>query len=60
MVTLTVPELVHVVPRMTKPVFVLALRTLRVMQVRVPETTERMVPSLVRTGIRIHVLQFFR
>jgi len=46
---------------MTHPVLVQALRTLRVVpQVRVPKTTERMVPSFVRSGERIYVLQLLQ
>ena len=50
-------EVAHVLPRMTHPELVQALRTLRVVpQVGVPKTTERMVPSFVRSGERIHVV----
>ena len=46
---------------MTHPVLVQALGTVRVIpQVRVPKPTERMVPSFVRSGERIHVLQLLQ
>src|SRR5208282_6202579 len=51
----------HVLSRMAHPVLVKALRTLRVVpQIRVPETTERMVSSLMRSGERVHVVQLLQ
>jgi len=54
-------DIAHVLPRMTHPELVQALRTPHVFpQVGVPKTTERMVPSFVRSGERIYVLQLLQ
>jgi hypothetical protein len=50
-------EVAHVLPRMTHPELVQALRTLRVVpRVSVPKTTGRMVSTFVRSGELIHVV----
>jgi hypothetical protein len=54
-------EAAHVLPRMTHPVLVKALRhSCVVPQVCVTKATERVVASFVRPGYRIHVFEFFQ
>src|SRR5207248_11382191 len=49
-------EAAHVLIGVTKPVLVETLWACRVVpQVRVPETAERMVSSLVRPGVGVHI-----